>query len=318
VTSDTAEVIVNCSDLTVTKTAASDAINAGDDASFTITVTNNGTGTAFGVTATDNLPVGVVWTASDVTGVDANCVITGEPGNQVLTCGPVDMTGGQTFSVTVSGPTDPSNCGVITNTVVVTTGKAPIEAADAVEVDEPLTATAEMMVNCPDVTIDKSGNGPIMAGGNAIFTIKVSNMGTGVAKNVKVTDKLPAGLDWSLVDDVDGCAITDGTLVCEFDTLAPGETITITVSAPTTAGVCSSLNTNLVNTAQVSADNEPSGKTTNNSDSATIVIKCGAVEITKIVCTTSTKTPVKIDVSEPEDVRATGAKPERCKPGDGY
>jgi uncharacterized repeat protein (TIGR01451 family) len=318
VTSNTADVVVNCSDLTVTKTAGTDVINAGEDASFTITVTNNGDGTAFGVTATDNLPAGVTWTAGDITGAHANCAITGEAGSQVLTCGPVDLTSGQSFSVTVSGPTTAANCGIITNSVDVETGDAPLQAADAVEIDGTLTATAKITVNCPDVAIEKTGNGPIMAGDDAVFTIKITNMGSGVAKDVKVTDKLPTGLTWSLVNEVDGCAITDGTLTCTFDTLAPGASITILVTATTTGGVCSSLSNNLVNTAQVSAGNEAPGAASNNSDSATIAVNCGSVEITKVVCTTSTKTPVKIDVSEPADLHAAWAKPETCEPGDGY
>jgi uncharacterized repeat protein (TIGR01451 family) len=318
VTSDTARIVVNCSDLAVTKTAAKDVISAGDNASFTITVTNNGDGTAFGVTATDNLPAGVTWTVSDATGVDANCAITGEAGSQVLMCGPVDLTSEQAFSVTVTGPTSAANCGIIRNSVDVETADAPLQAANAVEVDGTLIATAEITVNCPDVTVEKTGNGPINAGDDAIFTIKVSNVGSGAATDVKLTDKLPTGLAWSLVNEIDGCAIADGTLTCLFDTLASGASVTMSVKATTVGGVCSGLGNTLTNTVQVTAGNEAVSATANNSDTATIAVNCGKVEVTKVVCTASTKTPAKIDVVEPADLHAAAAKPAKCTPGDGY
>ena len=60
-------------------------VNAGDPIGFDITVTNTGTGTALGVSVSDNLPTGVDWTLGTVSG-GASCQITGAVGAEVLTC----------------------------------------------------------------------------------------------------------------------------------------------------------------------------------------------------------------------------------------
>src|SRR2546427_193620 len=46
------------------KNADASSFSAGDQAGFTVSVSNNGTGNAYDVTATDNLPGGTVWSIS--------------------------------------------------------------------------------------------------------------------------------------------------------------------------------------------------------------------------------------------------------------
>jgi hypothetical protein len=92
----------------------------------------------------------------------------------------------------------------------------------------------------------------------------------------------------------------------------------MSVKATTVGGVCSGLGNTLTNTVQVTAGNDAVSATANNSDTATIAVNCGKVEVTKVVCTASTKTPAKIDVVEPADLHAAAAKPAKCTPGDGY
>ncbi|MEZ4496768.1 MAG: hypothetical protein R2845_08330 [Thermomicrobiales bacterium] len=52
---------INCSDLTIVKTGDQESVNAGDQLSFTITITNNGAGTAYDVVMTDVLPSQIGW-----------------------------------------------------------------------------------------------------------------------------------------------------------------------------------------------------------------------------------------------------------------
>ncbi len=101
---------VNCPDLEVVKEAGASPISAGDTASFTITVTNTGEGTAYGATLSDTLPAGVAW--AETADSDGVCAVAGG----VLSCGPVDLPAGESFSVTVAGVTDAADCGELENT----------------------------------------------------------------------------------------------------------------------------------------------------------------------------------------------------------
>lgn len=104
---------------------------------------------------------------------------------------------------------------------------------------------------------------------------------------MEVTDDLPdGGLNWSLdsvsagtcedpiVDlDADG----DQDLRCDLGDLAEGETVTIVVSSPTDSQDCGEI----TNAASASASNEDPNSLGNNSDSDTITILCGALQISK-------------------------------------
>src|SRR5439155_164150 len=59
-----ADIAVNCGDVSMAKIADASSVSAGDQAGFTVSVSNNGTGNAYDVTATDNLPGGTVWSIS--------------------------------------------------------------------------------------------------------------------------------------------------------------------------------------------------------------------------------------------------------------
>src|SRR5207245_1771973 len=96
--SDNSSASITCkpSSIHVSKTADAATVNAGDPIGFTVTVNNSGTGTAKGVTVSDNLPAG---SGSGVTWVVASqsnpglCSIAGSA-PQVLGCGPTDLSAG--------------------------------------------------------------------------------------------------------------------------------------------------------------------------------------------------------------------------------
>ena len=135
------------------------------------------------------------------------------------------------------------------------------------------TANASVAIstalNCPDVVVTKTApKDTIDAGDTASFTITVTNNGPGIAKNVTLNDPLPADIAWQ--DDSADCSITNGTLSCQFGDLDPEESRTVHVSGTTDAQDCGVL----LNTATVSASNEPQEKPGNNTDSADITVLC--------------------------------------------
>ncbi len=257
------QVTVQCASLVISKVADDAIVNAGDPIGYTITVTNNGAGTAKNVVVSDTLPTngGLNWSIDGGTGA-ADCSIS----QGVLTCHFGDMASGASKTVHISSPTTAATCGTVVNSASASTDND----------GNPSTGPVTITVNCPAVQVVKTAdNGTISAGDTAAFTIVVTNNGPGVAKGVTLTDTLPAGVDWQ--QDNQSCSITAGVLSCNFGDLASGATRTIHVSGKTDAADCGTLH----NTATVSATNESSDDLGNNTSSADITVNCPGISVTK-------------------------------------
>jgi uncharacterized repeat protein (TIGR01451 family) len=153
--------ITNCPDVHVSKTVGSSGsqtgtINAGQTATFTIVISNDGAGAAQGVTLTDTLPDGVTWTEdSPFTSISL------VNGHQVLTGSFGDMASGATATVHVSGVTDISACGKLRNEAFVAAANEPADdqtdnrGAAVIIVNPVLTPDDIAYLNC--------GGSPLMA-----------------------------------------------------------------------------------------------------------------------------------------------------------
>ncbi len=237
--------------LTITK--SSSTIVVGGLASYTITVSNTGAGSATGVIVTDTLPAGT-WTVSSSQG---SCA--------AFPCTLGTIAAGGSATITVSRLTTVNDCGTLTNTASATSTNSGSAGP----------ATGVVTVNCPNVSVLKTGSAAVSAGGTATFTIVVTAGGTGASTNVTLSDTLPAGT-WTLGGaDAASCSITSGVLACSFGTMANASTRTVTLSRATTAADCNGLS----NTATVSAAVDAS--TANNSSTASITVNCGNIALAK-------------------------------------
>jgi len=290
-------------DLSITKEADAATVNAGDDIGFSIVVSNDdeaGTGIATDVTLNDPLPgslaLGVDWTLDAVlfndvavTDPSAWCEITGAPPTETLECEFGDLDPGDSYEVQVSsGTSAPNGCenATLSNTAT----------ADASNHDE-IQASATIVVECPDLDIDKTADAATVSAGEDIgFTITVTNSdaaGVGTATNVTIDDPLPGslalGIDWSVdavwlngveVGDPSAyCSITGDppaqTLECAFGDLEPGDSAAVHVMSGTSGeGDCATAN--LQNEATADADNH--GEVT---ASDSIVVECPGLNIVK-------------------------------------
>src|SRR5205823_4119172 len=176
-------------DLSIVKKADASPVSAGDDIGFTITVSNAGPGTAKNVTLDDPLPAGsgagVTWSidsgpSGDVTPTCA--VSNGSP--QDLTCSPVDLGSGESYTLHVTATTSFAECTEYDNTATASADNAP----DA-------TDSADITCNPSQVSITKTADhsAPVHAGDQIGFTVEVKNAGTGAAHGVVLKDPLPAG-----------------------------------------------------------------------------------------------------------------------------
>ena len=261
--------------IAITKTAdPKGPVSAGDTIGFDITVSNEGDGTAKNVVMTDDLPTGLDWTVGDPTGdIDGvDCSVD----SGTLTCTDASMAAGESFSVHLSATTDATDCGTVDNTASVTTSN---DGSDE--------ASASVDVLCPDVKVVKDAPSPqIPAGEDLVFKITTSNIGDGLAKDVVLKDNLPAGFDWS-VDHTDVCTIAAGVLTCNFGDLKAGESITVTLTAPTSANAetgnidCTEGGVTVDNTGSATSSNEGQDVLGNNSDDASVDVLCSALLIQK-------------------------------------
>jgi uncharacterized repeat protein (TIGR01451 family) len=256
--SKTVSSTVTTPDLVIEKTPDGGAIQAGDTASFSITVTNNGPGVALDVALDDDLPAGYTWTENpDV----AECTIAGGS----LHCDIGDMASGDSFSVTVETPTSyPDDCGVTLNNLAVASGSNAAEVSD----------NGDISVSCPQLTIEKTPDGgTVVAPGTASFTIVLTNNGPGVATGVVIDDDLPAGYTWTENPDAGECDITAGHLHCDVGNLNDGQSVSVTVEAPVSdPGDCDDV---LLNSVTASATNN--GTVTDNGD---ITVECQVPQLT--------------------------------------
>src|SRR5690606_25717519 len=113
--SDSARVQVRCPDLVIEKTADAPSVDAGGQIGFTVTLTNNGNGTALGATLSDTLPggPGISWGIESQT-ANPPCTIAGDQ----LTCGPRDLPSGESLVVHVVSDTAFASCALYDNTAV--------------------------------------------------------------------------------------------------------------------------------------------------------------------------------------------------------
>lgn len=159
------------------------AITAGDDAVFTIKVTNKGPATATAVSIVDTLPAGLVWTTTT-----AGCAVTG--GNN-LGCSAGDLAPAASFTVTVKASTTRADCRNLVN---------PGAVGDASNAD-PVSDEGVISVRCGAIRITKTAKHADTSGATSadlVATFSIS--GNGVTESLTTgaagqacTDRLPLG-----------------------------------------------------------------------------------------------------------------------------
>jgi uncharacterized repeat protein (TIGR01451 family) len=189
-------------DLSLVKDVDPLAVDVGDEATYTLTVTNSGPSAATGVAVSDELP-------AEVTYVSA----TASAGAYDPTTGRWDIGGlGVGASATLAITVTVDAAGPITNVAEVAAVTEPdadsTPANDAPDEDDRDTASTNGVQI--DLSLTKSaGDERPDLGGELDYTLTVRNDGTSDATGVVVLDPLPAGTEW--VSDTSTGAYDPGT-----------------------------------------------------------------------------------------------------------
>jgi len=277
--------ISNCADVAVTKADSPDPVTAGANLTYTITVKNNGPGTAKGVSLTDTIPTDTTFVSIAAAGWTCTTPAVGATGKVTCTRN-ADMSAGasDTITLVVKVSLTPTKC-TITNTAAITTTS--IEPTGSKNSD---TATTNITA-CADLSVTKTDSpDPVTAGTNLTYTIMVKNNGPNTATAVSMTDALPTGTSFVSVTCPVGwtCSAppvgSGGTVTATIPTLANGVSATITVVVkvdPSDLAGSTISNTAKVTAGTTAAPSPDPVTTNNNATTTTAVVATTDLSVTK-------------------------------------
>ena len=166
-------------DLAITKTGPG-SVNAANNITYTITVTNQGPSTATSLVVTDALPAGVTFVSATGGGTTNSLGAVFWPPIASFANG-----ASTNLSLTVIAPAT----GIVTNTATV--GSPVSDPTPGNNTSAPMITTVTPQA---DLAITKAGPGSVNAANNITYTLTVANAGPSPATSVVVTDALPANV----------------------------------------------------------------------------------------------------------------------------
>jgi len=244
------DTVVQSADVSIIKSGPASVVQ-GQNATYTIAVSNAGPSAAANVALTDTLPANMTFVSlSAPAGWTTTTPAVGSTG--VVTATNPNLPPGSSGSFTLVAKVDAAATGTISNTATVTsTSTDPIPGNNASTTNltvTPLAATA-------DLSITKTGPASVQKGQTVTYTLTASNAGPAAATSVTISDALPAGLTFASLTAAAGWACTtpaagtNGTVNCTNASFSNG------ASAPFTliANVTNSAPASVSNTATISS-----------------------------------------------------------------
>jgi fimbrial isopeptide formation D2 family protein/uncharacterized repeat protein (TIGR01451 family) len=277
-------------DLALEKVALTPEVHDGEHARFTLTATNAGPSQAAETRIVDTLPAGLTYLSAS----GASCSAKG----QEVTCALGTLAVGAHTSVELV--TQASGPGTRVNTATV---------ASAAEDPQPANNSAEAEVKVlpsADLQLEKTAAPTyVKANGEVTYTLTVKNAGPDSAKQVVLSDPLPAGE--ALLSSPAGCTQTGQTVNCQLASeLASGATKTIELSVRMEVALAEHT---VTNTAEVTSETfDP--ETANNTASAEVQVETAAdLRLEKSAAPTSAHVHGEVTYT----LLATNAGPDTAK-----
>jgi uncharacterized repeat protein (TIGR01451 family) len=216
-------------DMAVTASGPS-SVTAGTNATYTITITNNGPNAAQGVVLSDLLPTGSNFVSMTQTaGTDA--FTFGQSGGNVseTATGTIASGSSDTFSLVVAAPSSLGNGAPFNDTASVNATNPDPNTAN-----NTATVTGTVVNNNPNADVAVSVSGPSTGneGDTVTYNITVTNLGPAGATGVVLTDTLGSLLNYVSATSSQGTFSQSGGVVTfTIGSIASGGTVTATVTA---------------------------------------------------------------------------------------
>lgn len=252
-------------DLALTKTGPA-TFTAGTQATYTLTLTNNGPSSAQSVSISDTLPAGETFVSASVGSGSGTSYSSGNLGT---------LAAGASTTITLVAALSP---GAISGAVLTNTATATSTTSDTNTANNTATFNSAVTTSA-DISVNKTGPGDVTVGQNLTYTITVSNAGPSAAQSVSLNDAIPANTTFVSATETAGPAFTltkpavGGTgnfiatigsfaagasatfrLVVHVDSTAPvGDEIENTATVITTTGDTNTANNSSVTSADIEA-----------------------------------------------------------------
>jgi len=211
--------VVDLADLRLTKAASAASVVAGEQLTYTLTITNDGPSLASNVRVTDTLPVSTSF--SSATPSAGSC---GESGGDVV-CSLGDLAVDGEAQITLVINVDPAASGTLENSA--TAGSDAFDPNSANNQPSVFTTVSAEA----DLRLAKAASAAsVVAGEQLIYTLTITNDGPSLATGVRVTDTLPVSTSVSSATPSAGtCGPSGGDVVCSLGDLAFGGEAQITL-----------------------------------------------------------------------------------------
>jgi uncharacterized repeat protein (TIGR01451 family) len=239
------------SDLSATVVDTPDPVVAGNNLTYTVTMTNNGPDTASSAAWTDTLPAGAGFVSlSSPAGWSCTTPAVGAGG--VVSCTqPAFAVGSAVFTLTVAVAPTVAAGTVLSNSATITAG-----TSDPTPGNNTGTATTTVAASADLSTTVADSPDPVVAGNNLTYTITQTNAGPSNAATVSLSDTLPSGTTFISLVTPTGWSCTNpgvgsaGTISCTSASVPVGSAV-FTLVVKVGAGVAGG--TVISNTATVSS-----------------------------------------------------------------
>ncbi len=243
-------------DVAITKSADPTSVFAGQNANYTLNITNNGPQVATNVRVLDIIPFGttvVSLTAVNPDDGDAYCSASGS-------CYLGTMNVSTAASVQMVLQVNPD----YQDTTLVNTAHVMSDQADTDPSNNITDASVDVSTSA-DIEIDKTDLvDPVNAGEIIHYEINVTNHGPSDAQDVEITDGVPANT--TFVSASADCSLNFGAVICSLGTIPAGETSTVMIQVKVDQSVPD--NTDILNTSTVTSSTDDPVPS-NNEDSET-------------------------------------------------
>ncbi|MFD2588861.1 gliding motility-associated C-terminal domain-containing protein [Croceitalea marina] len=229
-------IVLEVADLELTKSISSSNGNVGDILTFTISLENNGTGDATGVSIVDTLPNGF-----DIVGGTISNGGFYNPGSLTITWDNLSVTNGATqnltYDVSVNASGNYTNIAQITASDLLDPDSLPNnDDGDQSEDDE---TNATFTLQSSDLSLLKTVSPTTASVGETVtFSLEISNAGTSNASGVAVSDVVPSGYTIGTVNN--GGSVSGNEISWSGLSVTSGSSTTVSfeavVNMPTGSG----------------------------------------------------------------------------------